>query len=117
MKLKEVKELLEAEILCGEDKLDIEVDGVFASDFMSDILAFSNEQQMLITGMLNPQVIRTAEMVDMKCIVFVRGKMPTEEIIELAEESGMVVMASRFLMYSACGVLYSHELANTPCRI
>ena len=117
MTLKDVRDLLEAEVLCGEDRLDEEIKGCFASDFMSDILAFSKDQDLLITGMLNPQVIRTAEMVDMPYIVFVRGKVPSEDMIELAEESGMVLMASKFLMYSACGVLYSQDPNNKPCRI
>jgi predicted transcriptional regulator len=117
MKIKEIRDLLEAKILCGEDQLETEVEGVFASDFMSDILAFTDNQKILITGMINPQVIRTAEMVDIQCIVFVRGKVPTAEIIALAEECGMVVLASSFLMYSACGVLYSHEGNPEPCRV
>ena len=117
MKVKEIRDLLEAQVLCGEDQLETDLQGVFASDFMSDILAFTDSQQILVTGMINPQVVRTAEMVDMKCIIFVRGKMPTEEIISLAEESGMIVLASRFLMYSACGMLYSREEDPQPCRI
>ena len=117
MILREVKEWLEADVLCGAERLDEDLDGVFASDFMSDILAFTNNQKILITGMVNPQVIRTAEMVDIQCIVFVRGKTPTEEIIRLAEESGMTVMASKFLMYSACGMIYSHEKDPQPCKI
>ena len=112
MKLKEIKDLLAADVLCGEELLDTEVESAFASDFMSDILAFSREEKVLITGMINPQVIRTAEMVDMICIIFVRGKVPTEDIIELARESGMVVMASKQLMYTACGILYSNNLGN-----
>ena len=117
MILREVKEWLEADVLCGAERLDEDLDGAFASDFMSDILAFTNNQKILITGMVNPQVIRTAEMVDIQCIVFVRGKTPTEEIIRLAEESGMTVMASKFLMYSACGMIYSHEKDPQPCKI
>ena len=116
MKPGDIKEWLEAEVLCGADMLDEDLDGVFASDFMSDILAFSKNQKILITGMVNPQVVRTAEMVDIQCIIFVRGKTPTEDIIRLAEESGMVVMASRYRMYSACGIIYSHEKGLQPCR-
>ncbi len=117
MKVKEIRDLLEAKILCGEDKMEADLQGVFASDFMSDILAFTDRQQILVTGMINPQVVRTAEMVDMKCIIFVRGKTPTEEIITLAEESGMIILTSKFLMYSACGMLYSREENPQPCRV
>ena len=110
MKIREIQELLDAEILCGEDKLDNEVSSAFASDFMSDILAMVSDQEVLITGMLNPQVIRTAEMVDMSCIVFVRGKRPGEDIIQLAEESDMTVMSTKKLMFISCGILYSSGL-------
>ena len=112
MKLKEIKELLDAEVLCGEDKMDEEAGSAFASDFMSDILALADSQKVLITGMLNPQVIRTAEMVDMNCIVFVRGKRPGPDIVALADESDMVIMSSKKLMYTACGILYEHGLGR-----
>ena len=117
MKIREIKEWLDAEMLCGFENMDEEIEGVFASDFMSDILAFADNQKLLITGMVNPQVIRTAEMMDMRCIVFVRGKSPTDEIIALAKECGIIVMVCKYLMYSACGVLYSHEKDPKPCRI
>ena len=117
MTVRDVKELLEAEVLCGDDRLDEEITGCFASDFMSDILAFARgDQNLLITGMLNPQVIRTAEMVDMPFIVFVRGKIPREDMIELAEECGMVLLASRFRMYSACGIIFAHDPNTKPCK-
>ena len=115
MTIKEIRQLLQADVLCGEDRLEEEANSVFASDFMSDILAFSDEQRVLITGMINPQVIRTAEMVDMDIIIFVRGKVPGKDIVELAEESGMVVMASKYLMYTACGILYSNGLRSDVC--
>ncbi len=107
MKLRQIKEILEAEVLCGEEKLDTEVSSAFASDFMSDILAFSAGQEVLLTGMLNAQVMRTAEMVDMSCIIFVRGKVPGDEMLALAKESGMLVMCTKKLMYTSCGLLYS----------
>ena len=110
MKLKDVKELLNADVLCGEDQLDNDIEGVFASDFMSDILAFTHDQKLLVTGMMNPQVIRTAEMVDFQCVVFIRGKVPSEDIIELARECGMIVMTSKLLMFTSCGILYTNGM-------
>lgn len=110
MKLRDIQELLEAQVLCGEEQLDRDVNAAFASDFMSDILAFSEGQEVLLTGMINPQVIRTAEMVDMNVIIFVRGKVPGKDMLELATESGMVVMATKKLMYTSCGLLYSKGL-------
>ena len=112
MKLKEIQKLLEAEVICGAENLDSEVHAAFASDFMSDILAMASDEEVLITGMLNPQVVRTAEMVDMSCIIFVRGKRPGEDIIKLAKESGMSVMSTKKLMFTSCGILYSSGLGK-----
>ncbi len=108
MKLKEIMELLDATLLCGEDKLDMEVEGAFASDFMSDILAYVSDQKLLLTGMINPQVIRTAEMVDMHFILFVRGKMPDANMLALAEDSDIAVLSTKKLMYTSCGLLYKN---------
>ena len=94
----------------GEEQLDREVKSACASDFMSDVLAYVKDQSLLITGMVNPQVVRTAEMMDMKCIIFVRGKVPGEDILELARERDIVVMSSAIRMFIACGLLYSRGL-------
>lgn len=112
MNLHEIKKILNAEVLCGEDKLDREVKSACASDFMSDVLAYVKDQGLLLTGMVNPQVVRTAEMMDMKCIVFVRGKMPDAAIVELARERDIVVMSSPIRMFIACGLLYDNGLAG-----
>ena len=77
---------------------------------MSDVLAFVKDQAVLITGLCNPQVVRTAIMMDMRCIVFVRGKMPPADVIALAEDSGIVVLATNERMYVACGKLYTNGL-------
>ena len=110
MKISKIKELLEAEVLCGEDKLGNHVYSACGSDMMSDVLAFVKEQAVLLTGLVNLQVVRTAEMMDMKCIVFVRGKNPPKEVIELADESGIVVLKTDERMYVACGKLYENGL-------
>ena len=110
MKISEISRLLEAEVLCCENMLDNEVYSACGSDMMSDVLAFVKNQAVLLTGLVNPQVIRTAEMMDMNCIVFVRSKMPTAEMIELAEECGIVILATDKRMYEACGLLYSNGL-------
>lgn len=112
MKIKEIVELLDAEVLCGADKLEGEVHSACGCDMMSDVLAFVKEQAVLITGLCNPQVVRTAEMMDMRCIVFVRGKMPPASVVELADESGIVVLASDERMYVACGKLYVNGLSG-----
>lgn len=110
MKISEIKELLDAEVVCGEESLDREVYSACGSDMMSDVLAYVKDQAVLLTGLVNPQVVRTAEMMDMVCIVFVRSKTPTEEMIELARESRMVLLKTRKRMYEACGKLYAGGL-------
>ena len=106
MKISVFKELLDAEVVCGEENLDHEVHSACGSDMMSDVLAYVKDQAVLLTGLVNPQVIRTAEMMDMVCIVFVRSKTPSEEMIRLAKESDMVILCTKKRMYEACGKLY-----------
>ena len=110
MNLREVRDILHAEVLCGEELLDTEVRSACGSDFMSDVLAYVKNQALLLTGLVNPQVVRTAEMMDMKCIVFVRGKSPTEEIVRLASAHDIVLMKTPHRMFTACGLLYSKGL-------
>ena len=112
MKLKEVCGILNAEVLCGEELLDTEVRSACGSDLMSDVLAFVKNQAMLLTGLVSPQVVRTAEMMDMSCVVFVRGKQPDENILNLARDRDMAVLATGERMYNACGLLYSGGLRD-----
>lgn len=110
MKLKEVKEILNAECLTNETCLDHEVTHAFGSDLMSDVLAFVDENTLLLTGLVNPQVIRTAEMMDISHIVFVRGKRPADSTIRLAEANGIALLATGDIMFTACGKLYEKGL-------
>ncbi len=112
MKISFIKEILEANIVCCEEGLECHVYSACGSDMMSDVLAYVKDQAVLLTGLVNSQVIRTAEMMDMKCIVFVRSKMPTAEMIELAKESGIVLLATTKRLYEACGILYSNGLVG-----
>ncbi len=116
MKISMIKELLEAEIVCGEDNLGKHVYSACGSDMMSDVLAFVKDQAVLLTGLVNSQVIRTAEMMDMVCIVLVRSKLPTPEMIELANESGIVLLSSKKRMYDACGILYTNGLVGNKLK-
>ncbi len=113
MKISAIAELLQANVCCEGDGLEGHVYSACGSDMMSDVLAYVKNQAVLLTGMVNLQVIRTAEMMDMKCIVFVRGKQPTEEMLELANEGNMVIMSTKARMYPACGELYLHGLRGT----
>ena len=110
MKLSEVRDILDAEVLYGEDELDREVFSACGSDFMSDVLAYVKNQALLLTGLVNPQVIRTADMMDMKCVAFVRGKQPDQAILDLAQDRQLAVMATKERMYNACGLLYLNGL-------
>ena len=112
MKIDQIQKLLEARLYCGDDCLNRDVKSVCGCDLMSDVLAYNKDQSMLLTGLVNPQVIRTAVMMDMLCVVFVRSKTPSDEILELARESGIVVMGSDMTMFTACGKLYSNGLVH-----
>ena len=111
MKIRDILNLLDARVLCGEELLDGEVNSAFGCDMMSDVLAFVKEQAVLITGLCNPQVVRTAEMMDMRCIVFVRGKNPPEEVVSLAKESG-IVTGFAFFGGTLCGVVASNNACD-----
>ena len=107
MLVKEIIPLLDAELIYGSDDIDIrEIHSGCGSDMMSDVLAFVKDQGMLLTGLCNPQVIRTAEMMDMHCVVFVRGKEIDPSIVELARSRDIIVLQTRHRMFSACGLLY-----------
>ena len=113
MKIGTIANLLSADILCGKEDVNCDVHSACASDMMSDVLAFVKDQAVLLTGLVNPQVIRTAVMMDMRCVVFVRKKTPTEDMVALAEESGIVLMKSNLRMFEACGILYSEGLCGS----
>ncbi len=117
MRISTVKELLKAEVVCGEESLDKDVASACGSDMMSDVLAYVKNQAVLLTGLVNSQVVRTAEMMDMICIVFVRSKQPTPEMIALAKDSGIVVLTTPFRMYEACGRLYANGLTGESRQI
>lgn len=110
MTVNDIKNLLEADVLCGEEFLDREVHTACGSDMMSDVLAFVKDQSVLLTGLCNPQAVRTAEMMDIVCIVFVRGKIPDESITELAKEREIVILTTEMRMFPACGILYENGL-------
>ena len=112
MTVNEVKDALHGTYLCGEEHGETEVHSACGSDMMSDVLAFLKDQAVLLTGLCNPQVIRTAEMMDIVCIVFVRGKMPDQNMIEMAREKGLPIISTRHRMFSACGLLYEKGLSG-----
>ena len=112
MKISEIALLTGAKILMGEDQPDREVTRAFASDLMSDVLAYADGCDMLLTGLANAQAIRTADMMDIHTVLFVRGKKPDEHMLDLAEDKDMVVLATDNFMFTTCGVLYQAGLAG-----
>lgn len=112
MTIKQISELLEAKVLCGADRLDEENDIVFASDLMSEVLTIGDHNPILLTGLCNMQTIRTCEMGNLDVIVLVRKKKATEEMIEEAEDEGMVLMECDYSMFKACGILYNAGLSS-----
>ncbi len=107
MKLYEIKDLLEAEVLIGEDQLDTEVKTAFVADLMSDVLAFATAGSLLITGLTNPQVLRTADVIDIAAIIMGRGKRLSTETIQLAEILNIPVLTTKYILFEIAGRLYS----------
>jgi predicted transcriptional regulator len=106
MKLREIIPLIDGRLISEKASLDVEVDYGAAADLMSDVLAFAKTNAVILTGLINSQVIRTAEMADAAAVVFVRGKLPAEETVRLAEEMGIPLIACKYSMFEACGKLY-----------
>ncbi len=112
MTLNEVLTLIDGKVVSKGVDLYMQVDMACGADLMSDVLAFTHAGTLLLTGLTNPQVVRTAEMAGIKAIVFVRGKYPPPETISLAEEKNIPLLASRYTMYETCGRLYGSGLAS-----
>lgn len=110
MKLSDVRDILGAEVLTGEEFLGNEVNSACGCDLMSDVLAFVKDRALLLTGLMNPQVIRTAEMMDITAIIFVRGKRPEDALVGMAKMKDMVLMSTEYPLYIACGMLYKNGL-------
>jgi hypothetical protein len=110
MKASRIAEILEAKTYCGADFLDIDFGSACGADLMSDVMSFVKEKVVLLTGLVTPQAIRTADLLDIKLVVFVRGKSPTAEMMTMAGESGMILMSTKYSMFLACGRLYEAGL-------
>jgi len=110
MKIRDVVDILSGRIIVDNHDLDEEVPRGGAADLMSDVLAFGTEGMVLMTGLTNPQVVRTAEMAGINVIVIVRDKTPPPETLELARESGITIINTGYTMYEACGRLFKEGL-------
>lgn len=110
MKVSKILDLIDGTLLCGGDKIDIDINHAFASDLMSDVLTINTSDLVLLTGLSNIQVIRTAEISDLQIVVFVRGKQVTDDMVELAEDNGMVLISTPYSMFKVSGLLYGSGL-------
>ena len=112
MTLKDVVKLLNAEVLVCKDGLDVEVKTAFAADLLSDVLAYAKEGALLVTGITNPQIVRTAEMLELIGILVVRGKNPDAETLKLAQTKGIPLMVTKYIMFESCGRLYQNGVVG-----
>ena len=111
MKFEQIRQILNAQVTCCPELMDTESSAAaYASDMMSDVLAFVSDQTVLLTGLINEQVIRTAAMLDMRCVILVRGKQPTPGMLQLAQQNGIAILTTGFNLYEACGKLFSSGL-------
>jgi predicted transcriptional regulator len=115
MKLSELVELLEGQVLSSNVNMDKEIPCAFSSDLISDILMCTKEATLLLTGLTNPQVIRLSDMIDLLGIVFVRGKIPPDELIQMAEERDLPLISTKMTMFRSSGLLYNSGLRS--CKI
>ncbi len=116
MTVAEAVKLLEGQFFSGEENADYEVASACGADLMSDVMAFVKDKVLLLTGLVNPQVIRTAELLDIHAIIFVRGKIPGRDMIDMAKESGIILAGTKQSMYISCGKLYEAGLKSGGVR-
>lgn len=116
MTLDEVRRFTEAAVLAGEDLLDRQVDKGCGADLLSDVLAVTEEGFLLVTGMVTPQAVRVAEVMNACAVLFVRGKRPTLQVVEYAKGAGIPLLATRKGMFETCGILYGRGLRPTEFR-
>ncbi|NLP36576.1 MAG: hypothetical protein GX357_02860 [Firmicutes bacterium] len=116
MKVRKIAQILEARIEVEGSSLDLEIEAVCGADLMSDVMAFAKDHVLLLTGLVSPQVIRTAEMLDIKAVVLVRGKKPDTNMLRMAEEKGITLLSTKESMFTACGKLYCMGLTKRGIR-
>jgi predicted transcriptional regulator len=114
MKLHEVARAIEGSILVGADQPELTIDRAFAADLLSDVLALTDERTTLVTGMINPQVMRVAEILNITAVIFVRGKVPPQSLIDYAAELQIPLLATKKTMFETCGLMYAGGVR--PCR-
>jgi len=112
LKLREVKEILDADVIVGKEKLDMEVSTAFGADLMSDVMAFAKAGSLLLTGLTNAQVIKTAATSHIAAIILVRGKEPSTEAIDMAKELQIPILTTKYILFETAGILYSKGIVG-----
>lgn len=112
MKLKDVKEILDATVIVGEEKLDMEVQTAFGADLMSDVMAFAKPGSLLLTGLTSPQVVETSTSRKIAAIILVRGKKPSVEAIEMAKKLQIPILSTKYILFETAGILYSKGIVG-----
>jgi predicted transcriptional regulator len=112
LKLREVKEILDADVIVGDEKLDIEVSTAFGADLMSDVLSFAKAGCLLLTGLTNTQVVRIANVLDMAAIILVRGKKPPAETISMAKSLQIPILTTKYILFETAGRLYAKGIVG-----
>lgn len=110
MTLENVREMLDASVLTKDHDPELTVESAFASDMMSNVLAYGTNKSILLTGLYNPQVLRTAEMMGMACVVFIGRRDPDPDVVALADDLEICLMRTNYSMFTACGLLYAAGL-------
>jgi predicted transcriptional regulator len=117
MTVAEAVKIVEGQFFTGEDRAgDMEVASACGADLMSDVMAFVKDRVLLLTGLVNPQVIRTAELLDIRCVIFVRGKSPSRDMIDMAQEAEIILGGTKLPMFIACGKIYEAGLKTGGTR-
>ena len=111
----EIVRLLQAEVLTKNTDLDLDIECAFGADLISDILMRTQEPTLLLSGLTNPQIIRLSDMIDLYGIVFIRGKIPSDELIKMAEERSLPLVSTQKTLFESSGILYKNGLRS--CKI
>jgi predicted transcriptional regulator len=112
--LRQVREILDAEVLVGADRLDMEVSTAFGADLMSDVLAYAVSGCLLLTGLTNPQIVRIADVLDIAAVILVRGKKPSPETLQAAAAKNIPVLSTQYILFESAGRLYQNGIVG--CR-
>jgi len=112
LKLSEIKEILNADVIVGEEKLGIEVKTAFGADLMSDVLAFAKAGSLLLTGLTNTQVVRIANVLDIAAIILVRGKKPPAETLSMAKNLQIPILTTKYILFETAGRLYAKGIVG-----